>query len=243
MNQATFIFYGELNDFLTDTKKGKPLQCTFNSDQSVKHLIESAGVPHTEVGRILANGVPVDGSYLAEDGDQITVYPLAETGCSPLRAGEARFVLDNHLGRLAGYLRMLGFDALYRNDYQDDELADVAERQDRLLLTRDRRLLMRNQVRRGYWVRSKIPRQQVREVVRRFALAGQVTPFLRCIRCNGLLQPVSKDEVLDRLQPLTRLYFDEFRICADCSQVYWKGSHYERMAKFIERLPEGGSEY
>ncbi len=234
MNQATFQFIGELNDFLPDGKKDKPVDCSFNSDQSVKHLIEAAGVPHTEVGRILANGAPVDPSYLAQEGDQISVYPLAEDGCLPLRPQEARFVLDNHLGRLAGYLRMLGFDALYRNDFQDDELAEVAEKGDRLLLTRDRRLLMRNQVQRGYWVRSKVPRQQVLEVVHRFVLSRQVTPFQRCIRCNGLLQPVSKEEVFDRLQPLTRLYFDEFRICPDCDQVYWKGSHYERMRDFID---------
>lgn len=235
MNQATFHFYGELNDFLPDFKKDKAVHCSFNSDQSVKHLIEAEGVPHTEVGHILANGVPVDTSYLVDDGDLITVYPLAQNGSLPLRPEEVRFVLDNHLGRLAGYLRMLGFDALYRNDYQDDELAEVAERQDRLLLTRDRRLLMRNQVRRGYWVRSKIPRQQVREVVGRFVLAGQVVPFRRCIRCNGLLQPTSKEAVVDRLQPLTRLYFDEFRICPDCDQVYWKGSHYERMQQLIDQ--------
>ena len=171
---------------------------------------------------------------MAATGDRIEVYPLAHDGILPLQPWEVRFVLDNHLGRLAGYLRMLGFDALYRNDYQDDELAEVSEHQDRLLLTRDRRLLMRNQVKRGYWVRSKIPRQQVSEVVGRFVLAGQVVPFRRCIRCNGLLQAVSKEEVLDRLQPLTRQYFNEFRICPDCGQIYWKGSHYERMQHLIE---------
>lgn len=235
MNEASFYFYGELSDFLPEGKKGRPVHCSFNSDQSVKHLIEAEGVPHTEVGRILVNGTPIDGSYLAEDGDRIEVYPLAEAGIYPLQPGEARFVLDNHLGRLAGYLRMLGFDALYRNDYQDDELAEVAESQDRLLLTRDRRLLMRNQVKRGYWVRSKIPRQQVREVVQRFVLAAQAVPFRRCIRCNGLLQPVRKEAVLDRLQPLTRLYFDEFRICPECGQIYWKGSHYERMQILIDQ--------
>jgi len=102
MNQATFHFYGELNDFLPDLKKDTPVHCSFNSDQSVKHLIEAEGVPHTEVGRILANGAPVDTNYLVDDGDQITVYPLAEDGCLPLKPDEARFVLDNHLGRLAG---------------------------------------------------------------------------------------------------------------------------------------------
>ena len=147
----------------------------------------------------------------------------------------ARFVVDNHLGRMAYYLRMLGFDTLYRNDYQDDELAQTAEQEGRILLTRDRRLFMRNQVQRGYWVRSLSPRQQILEVVQRYNLKAQITPFRRCIRCNGILQLVSKEAVLDRLEPLTRLYFDDFRICPDCQQVYWKGSHYERMRQFIDQ--------
>jgi hypothetical protein len=151
-------------------------------------------------------------------------------------AGEHRFVLDNHLGRLAVYLRMLGFDALYRNDYQDEELARVSSEERRILLTRDVRLLMRNQVRHGYWVRSKIPRQQLLEIVKRYNLVEMVTPFLRCMRCNGVLMPVSKEMVLDRLEPLTRLYYDDFRICAECDQVYWRGSHYERMQIFLEQV-------
>jgi uncharacterized protein with PIN domain len=207
-------------------------------------LIESLGIPHTEVGFLHANGQEIDLSYITQDGDQIEVYPVP-LDTSPPGLGslaplpeEDRFVLDNHLGRLAYYLRMLGFDGLYRNDYQDEELAAISHQEERILLTRDRRLLMRNQVIYGYLVRSKIPRQQLDEVLHRYDLYGCITPFRRCMRCNALLQEVSKAEVLERLQPLTRKYFDEFRLCPQCGHVYWKGSHYERMMELIRQVSQ-----
>jgi hypothetical protein len=238
MLAAVFRFHGELNDFLATGRRQADISIQFNSDQSVKHLIESLGVPHTQVGDVLVSGQAVDFGYLVRDGDRIEVYPLSAEDCSLEQLGEPRFVVDNHLGRLAVYLRMLGFDTLYRNDYDDDELAQIAGLDERILLTRDQRLLMRNQVRRGYWVRSKIPHEQIVEVLRRFGLGDQVVPFKRCMRCNGLLQPVDKEVVLHRLEPLTRQYFDQFRICSDCSQVYWQGSHYERMAQLIDQVVE-----
>ncbi len=154
------------------------------------------------------------------------------------RSREPRFVLDSHLGRLAHYLRMLGFDTLYRNDFHDDELADFSAADYCILLTRDRRLLMRSRVQYGYWVRHKIPHQQIVEMLRRFELCDLATPFRRCIHCNGLLQPVSKEQVLHRLEPLTKRYFEQFRICPDCDRIYWQGSHYERMLHFIDQVIE-----
>jgi hypothetical protein len=236
MLAAVFRFHGELNDFLAPVRRQADISIRFNQDQSVKHLIESLGVPHTQVGGVLVSGLAVDFGYLVRDGDRVEVYPLSAEDCSVEKLGDPRFVVDNHLGRLAVYLRMLGFDTLYRNDYDDDELAQIAGLDERVLLTRDQRLLMRNQVRRGYWVRSKIPHEQIVEVLRRFGLGDQVVPFKRCMRCNGLLQPVEKAVVLHRLEPLTRQYFDQFRICSDCSQVYWQGSHYERMAQLIDQV-------
>jgi hypothetical protein len=229
---ARFCFVGALNDFLTTSQRGEQISCGFNPGQSVKHLVESLGIPHTEVAAILVDGRPVDFSYLVKDGDQVQVYPLM----AERPPGEPRFILDNHLGRLAVYLRMLGFDSLYRNDFQDEELAQIAYEQERILLTRDRHLLMRNQVTRGYWLRSKKPHEQLAEIVRRYDLSSLVAPFRRCMRCNGLLQPIEKVKVLDRLQPLTRLYFDDFRMCIECQQIYWKGSHYERMQELIEQV-------
>jgi uncharacterized protein with PIN domain/sulfur carrier protein ThiS len=221
-----------LNDFLPPGRRAEASPCTFNPGQSVKHLVESLGIPHTEVLAILVNGSPVEFSYLVEDGDQVQVDPIE----SEMLPGDPRFILDNHLGRLAVYLRMLGFDSLYRNDFQDEELARLADEQERILLTRDRRLLMRSQVQRGYWLRSKTPQVQLEEVVRRYDLGSRASPYRRCMRCNGLLQPVDKEAVLDRLQPLTRQYFDDFRMCTDCRQIYWKGSHYEHMQQLIEQV-------
>ncbi len=242
MKLTRFRFHADLNDFMPADRKDVLFSYTFRGPQSVKHLIESLGVPHTEVGLILVNEAPAGFDYLVQDGDSIQVFPLFNmNGDNPglsqsFPPGERRFILDNHLGRLAYYLRMLGMDCLYQNDYQDDDLALVASQGERILLTRDRRLLMRNAVIYGYWVRSKTPRRQLVEIVRRFALAGVIVPFHRCMRCNGILQPAKKEDVLPSLLPLTRKYFEEFRICPGCEQVYWKGSHFERMNKLIEQV-------
>lgn len=244
MKQASFRFLGELNDFLPQAIKGKTFSYVFEDHQSVKHLIEALGIPHTEVHHILAGGRPVPFSYLVPDGEQMEVYP-AQAGddlfppqgiLQPTLPGEPRFILDNHLGKLAHSLRMLGFDCLYRNDYQDEELAQISAGEGRTLLTRDRRLLMRSIVTSGYCVRDLMPPRQIEEVLQRFDLYAAIRPFQRCIRCNGMLQPVSKAAVLDRLEPLTRRYFDEFRICPECGQVYWKGSHFEHMQQLIRQL-------
>jgi uncharacterized protein with PIN domain len=234
--QASFRFFDGLNDLLPPVKRGNPILVPLNGDQSVKHLIESLGVPHTEIGQILVNGAPVDFSYLVQPGDEVAVYPTTGQAVSDRANERPRFILDNHLGRLTVYLRMLGFDALYHNDFQDEELALRCNLEDRILLTRDKRLLMRNLVTRGYWLRSTIPRQQLQEVVQRFGLARTAQPFQRCMRCNELLLLARKEDILHRLQPLTRQYFDVFHICPACQQVYWKGSHYERMCQLIDQV-------
>jgi len=231
MNEADFVFRGDLSQFLPLRLRGEVVRVAFEDHQTVKHLIESLGIPHVEIGEILANRAPVGPAYRPGNEDRIEVRPPAP-GCSI----EPRFVLDNHLGRLAASLRMLGFDCLYQNDFEDSQMAGLLADDPRILLTRDRRLLMRNAVQFGYCVRSLEPDVQLREVVRRFDLSGRVTPFRRCLRCNSLLQPVAKVEVLDRLEPKTKLYYDEFRICRTCDQVYWKGSHFERMQELVAEV-------
>lgn len=239
---ATFLFLGELNDFLPKPRRHQPIRCFFRGRQTVKHLIESLGVPHPEVGSILSGESPLTFETLVRDGDSIAVapprlpLPLPASNAGLAEAEPIRFVLDNHLGRLAAYLRLLGFDVCYRNDLQDDELARISSTEQRVLLTRDHRLLMRTCIREGYWLRSKIPRQQLLEVLRRWNLAPLARPFRRCLRCNGLLQAVPKEHILDQLQPLTRRYYEEFRLCADCGQIYWKGSHYERMQAWLDSV-------
>ncbi len=229
-------FYEELNDFLPAYRRKIGFTHTFCGRVSVKDLIESLGVPHTEVDLILVHGQSVDFSYLVQDADRISVYPVFEAldispilrlRPKPLRV--TRFVADIHLGKLARLLRLLGFDSLYRNDYTDDTLAEISSTEGRILLTRDSGLLKRRVMTHGYWIRRREPQEQLREVVLRFDLARSVAPFSRCLDCNGLLEEVAKEEVLDRLQPSTRRDFREFWLCRGCSKVYWKGSHYQRM--------------
>lgn len=231
MNTARFRFFAELNDFLPSSRKNVFFSYDFEGSPAIKHLIEALGVPHPEVGRILANGGEARLTYRVQPADQIFVYPADGQA-----AIEPRFVLDNHLGKLAIYLRILGFDALYSNTFQDDELAEIAGSGQHILLTRDRRLLMRRVVQHGYCLRSLRPEAQIAEVVRRYRLWGEIQPFRRCLRCNHPLQPVSKELILHRLESLTKIYYDEFHLCPSCDQIYWKGSHYERMQELVGRI-------
>lgn len=243
MSYVQLRFYAELNDFLRDAHKQTRFRIELNRRTSVKDLIESLGVPHTEVEVILANGKSVDFSYIVKREDDLSIYPMFESVDvtpilelreEPLR--DTRFVLDCHLGRLARYLRQFGFDTLYRNDYTDDELADTSAREHRILLTRDRSLLKRRIITHGYFVREFDPRKQLDEVIRRFDLRSRIVPFGRCTRCNGMVEAVSKKTVEHLLEPKTRQYFDEFWQCTGCGQVYWEGSHIKHMLKLTDEV-------
>jgi hypothetical protein len=243
MARVQLRFYEELNDFLLPALRKVAFSHTFDRRASIKDMIESFGVPHTEVDIILVNGESVDFSCIVQDGDRISVYPVFESlDVSPLvrlRPTPLRlpaFVLDSNLGRLARYLRLLGFDSLYQNDYDDQTVANIADQQQRIVLTRDRALLQRKIITRGYFVREVRPRPQVKEVLARFDLYRLVDPFKRCIRCNGDLQAVDKQAIEERLEPKTRQYFDTFRMCTSCGQIYWQGSHHARSLRLIDEL-------
>jgi uncharacterized protein with PIN domain len=240
MLTAHIYFHAELNDFFHREYSLEPVDVDFNGHETVKHVIEALGVPHTEVGVILVNGESVGFAHKPRHGDCIHVYPTLEgvngsriKWLKPDPLKEIRFILDGHLGKLATYLRLLGFDTRYQNDYADDELAEISSTDDRILLTRDRGLLKRSKVTYGYYVREKQPQKQLVEVVNRFRLSRKAQPFNRCANCNGLLKPIEKVKILDRLQPKTKLYYQEFKICEECQQIYWKGSHFQKMERFI----------
>jgi len=237
---ATLRFYAELNDFLPPEDRDRSLERSFNVHPSIKDLIEAAGMPHTEVDLLLVNGESVDFAYPVRNGDRISVYPVFEslditavTRVRPEPLRELRFVLDVHLGRLAAYLRLAGFDTAYRNDLDDAELAEIAA-DGRVLLTRDLGLLKRRAVTRGYWLRATSPRAQLAEVLRRFDLSGAVRPFCRCLRCNALVRPVPKADVDTELPPRTRQYYDEFFRCPGCGRIYWRGGHFDALGGLLE---------
>jgi uncharacterized protein len=235
-------FYAELIDFLPPQRRRVPLAVALGERDAVKDVIEAQGVPHTEVDLVLVDGESVGFSYQVQDGDRIGVYPAFRsidiapvTLVRPPALPEARFVLDAHLGTLASHLRLLGFDVLYRNDYDDATLAEISRLEGRILLTRDRGLLKRSRVLHGYHVWETDPDQQVSEVLHRYGLFPVVQPFRRCTRCNTPLEPVEKASVEHRLQPKTRLYYHEFAICPACDRIYWKGSHFDKMRRLVER--------
>jgi uncharacterized protein with PIN domain len=242
MEHVTLRFYGELNDFLPPERRLTAFPYSVFLPASIKDVIESLGVPHTEVDLILVNSGPVGFTYRVRDGDHISVYPtFTSLDVSSLlrlrpRLDEFRFSLDTHLGRLATYLRMLGFDALYEIGCDDPGLSGISAREGRILLTRDRGLLKRGELMFGYFVRATEPRQQLLEVLRRFNLFSVAAPFRRCLRCNALLESVSEELVRDRLPPKTVEYYHQFQICPGCDRVYWAGSHVAHMQRFIERI-------
>jgi uncharacterized protein with PIN domain len=242
---ATFRFYEELNDFLPGPRAKAPREYRFNGQPSIKDAIEAQGVPHTEVELIIVNGRSVGFDYHLRPGDHVAVYPVFESlDVSPLvklRENPLRrvaFVLDVHLGALARLLRLLGLDVLYRNDYSDPAIVSIAAVERRIVLTRDQKLLHHKAITHGLWLRSQDPLQQTREVIRRFDLADQLHPFCRCVACNGRLEPVPKADILDRLEPKTILYYNDFYRCRDCNRIYWKGSHFDSIERKLREFTE-----
>jgi uncharacterized protein with PIN domain len=249
MHAARFRFYAELNDFLPPARRARETAYSFRGTPSIKDAIEAQGVPHTEVDLVLVNGGSVDFQHLLRDGDRVSVYPVFEglditpavrLRPRPLRI--SRFVLDGHLGKLARWLRLLGFDTLYHNDAEDADIIHTALREGRIILTRDLGLLRVRDVTHGYWVRSSDPAEQLREVVARLELGTQVRPFTRCMICNGLIQPAAKEQVWEWLAPRTRAHYDEFHTCVGCGRIYWKGRHYEALRAVLGALLEGAGE-
>jgi len=247
---AEIRFYEELNDFLPPKQRKRTISYRFSGHPGIKDPIEAFGVPHTEVDLIIVNGLSVGFDYQLQAGDRVAVYPVFESlDISPsLKLREKplrnpRFIMDVNLGKLAKYMRLLGFDSLYRNDYRDAEVVNIAVNEQRIVLTRDRRLLYIKHITHGYWVRAVDVEFQVDEVLRRFDLFGSIHPFIRCLVCNGVLAPVAKADILDRLEPKTRRYYEVFHQCADCRRIYWEGSHMEdmrqRFAGFLSTRNEG----
>ncbi|OFW14078.1 MAG: twitching motility protein PilT [Acidobacteria bacterium RIFCSPLOWO2_02_FULL_67_21] len=238
MKQVTVRVYGPLNDFLPPARRQAAFAHAFEGRESVKDLVEGLGIPHPEIDLILVNGEPVAFDYAVQDGNRIAVFPRFESvdiaGVTLVRPplGALHFVLDGHLGRLARYMRLVGLDATYLADASDDDIAALAAREGRIVLTRDRGLLKLRGVSRGYWIRATMPRQQLVEVLHRFG--PMRAPFSRCLRCNAELREVPKASVESRLEPRTREYYQRFHECPRCHRIYWAGSHWQRLTRLVE---------
>jgi len=233
-------FHGNLPFFLKSKKQLAERQLSERT--SVKDIIEACGVPHTEVDLILVNGKGSGFETVLAQEAVVDVYGtdsnrFTHFSENRMQALEIRkFVADGHLGKLVRDLRLLGVDVSYDRDAQDRQLIAIATAEDRALLTRDRRLLMHGRLRHGYYLRSQAPLEQTLEVLRRYDLGPSLAPFSRCLRCNAALERTKKETVLDQLEPLTKIYFEDFRRCRGCGQVYWSGSHFDKLKKRIETI-------
>ena len=244
MALATYRFYEELNDFLAPHRRKRDVRYDCARAATVKNAIEVLGVPHTEVELIIANGKSVDFSYRVQEGDRIAVYPVFEAldvrpllrvRPEPLR--RMRFIADAHLGGLARMLRMLGFDTRYSNDYHDDVIREIAAREGRIVLTRDRELLKCRDITHGCFVHALKPMEQWKEIVNRLQLENEARPFTLCLHCNAPLHEIDKAAVADQLPEKVARYYQRFCTCHACNRIYWEGSHWKRMRSWLDQLP------
>ena len=232
----------DLQDLLRHGHPGEPIEYPLERRASIKDVVESLGIPHTEVGEILTDGRAADFSCIPEAGQAIRISaitaPFDVTRPSLLRPDPlpaVRFVVDVNVGRLAALLRLTGFDAAYHNDLGDNRIADLAHRENRVVLSKDRTLLKRSKIQFGRLVRAIHPEQQLIETLRFFGLTGPYRLFSRCLLCNQPLQAVAKTEIIHRLEPKTKKYFDTFKHCPDCDRIYWRGSHCDAMTAKLKQ--------
>lgn len=246
-HSSEFRFYEELNDFLAPQRRKRSFEHRFTGNPSVKDTIEALGVPHTEIDVILVDGHSVDFSERLHGGERVAVYPTFErldvaplTRLRPEPLRVTRFVLDVHLGTLARYLRLIGFDALWRNDYDDAAIIRIANDEHRIILTRDRGILRNGRVTHGYWLRSTDPAEQLEEVILALDLRRRLRPYSRCLECNGPIEPIERDVARRSVPPRVLEQQRDFTRCVVCGRVYWAGSHRRGLDAVVARARSAG---
>jgi hypothetical protein len=239
-------FYAELNDFLPADKRQTAFRHPFEGTPSIKDTIEAIGVPHTEIDVILVNDRSVGFTHRLEGGERVSVYPTFErfdisdvTRLRPTALRVTRFIADVHLGTLARYLRLLGFDTVWERDLSDENIIDRSVREKRIILTRDRGILRHGRVSHGYWLRTTDPLRQLDEVVRALDLSGAMQPYTRCMECNGAIREANPTEVAGEVPRGVLEHHREFSKCDDCGRVYWAGSHQQRLDAIVARVRAG----
>ncbi|MEE4313098.1 MAG: Mut7-C RNAse domain-containing protein [Desulfofustis sp.] len=237
---VTLVFSGDLLDFFKDSGSSPYVHhYPLLRRASIKDIVESLGIPHTEIGRLSYNRREVDFSFVPNGGEKLLVEPLSPlyppTRASTLRPeplDETRFLVDVNVGKLVRFLRMAGLDAAVASANQSiRDTAENAATDRRILLSRNRDLLKLRSVVFGRLVRNQDPTRQFTEVSLLFNLSSHYRPFSRCMACNGILHPVNKADILDRLEPLTIRYYHRFHQCGNCGRLYWRGSHHDHMVR------------
>jgi uncharacterized protein with PIN domain len=243
MDMCTLYFHRELTEFLPASTTDGIIRYELNRRASIKDIVESLGPPHTEIGKITVHNRPVDFGFIPRPGQVLHLHPLVPpvNPCLPslLRPyflTEMRFIVDVNVGKLAKLLRILGLDAAFHFSWRDEQIAEKADREGRIALSKDHGLLKRTRIVWGRLIRANTPDEQLREVLAFFDIKPPFAIFTRCLACNQPLQPVAKKDIEHRLKPKTKLYYQRFHICPQCHRIYWRGSHYQRMHAWLQKI-------
>ncbi|HHB75299.1 MAG TPA: hypothetical protein ENK84_01975 [Desulfobulbus sp.] len=212
---------------------------------SIKDIVESLHIPHTEIGSIEREGEELSFKYIPKDREllELCSFPAGidvtrPTLLRPEPLSAPVFMVDVNVGKLARLLRMAGIDTWYDPELAEAELARQAAAHDRILLSRNRDLLRRKIITWGHLVRAEQPEDQLVEIIILYGLQGVLEPFSRCLECNTPLRPVDKSAILHQLEPLTRRYYHQFKRCPDCGRIYWRGSHHQHMQELMTGIQD-----
>jgi len=243
MPKGTFRFYEELNDFLPKHRRKTDFEATFKGKRSIKDMIEALGVPHTEIDLILVNGNSVDFNYILQDEDRVSVYPVFEslniTNVTRLRKiplRRTKFIADINIGDIVKYMRVLGLDLYYDPLLSTREIIEISKRENRVILTKSRKLLKFKDVSHGIFIRPGTTTEQIRRIIDCLDIKDNIKPFSRCLRCNTLLNIVLKEKIIDRIPPKTKEFYNEYVQCRSCNKIYWKGTHFINMEKVVGQI-------
>lgn len=243
MPKLTLRFYEELNDFLPKHRRKTDFEIQFKGKRSIKDLIESLGVPHTEVDLILVDGKSVGFNYIPQDNDRVSVYPVFEllniTGVTHLRKiplRRSKFIADINLGDIVKYMRALGFDLYYDSSLSNRDIIEISKKENRIILTKNRKLLKFKDVSHGLFIRPGTTKEQIRRIINYLDIKDDIRPFSRCLQCNTLLRVVQKEKISNRIPPMTKASCDEYTHCPSCDKIYWKGTHFINMMGVLKQI-------
>lgn len=245
LNNLSLIFYGDTKELLNKPCRSNDgvVKYPLNRQASIKDIIESLGVPHTEIGCLLLESTPKTFTFIPDGREEIHIHPLSPdlpvTSATLLRPNplpRLQFMVDVNVNKLAHLMRMAGIDTATVPGESYRLIAQAASREKRILLSRNKDLLKYNEVIFGRLIRSQNTFKQFAEVIKLYSLASQFRPFSRCMLCNIVLKQVVKKDIIHRLEPLTKKHYTVFKECPGCNRLFWRGSHHDQMVKKLKTL-------